>query len=438
MTLSLFDDNPTAAATAATATSDQPFDQPFEPWPGAARARLQAFLPQSGKRYAAQRNFDFGPGKHQKVSALSPWLRHRIILETEVLEAVLGAQSAASAEKFIQEVFWRGYFKGWLEHRPEVWQRYRRRVTDLLGQLETDAALHARYEEAVAGRTGIACFDAWAQELTTTHYLHNHARMWFASIWIFTLRLPWELGADFFFRHLLDGDAASNTCSWRWVGGLHTAGKTYLARAANIREYTAGRFDPEGQLAATAPALEEPALGPRTPPSFADADLAGQRVGLLITGEDCAAEGLEADHPGLPAPVALAGWSAPVPRSLLPTAPRVEQFSAAAVEGAVQAAEARHGLEARRLGSEASASAAEGMAAALADWAQAHQLDCIVTARLPVGPQRQAVHRAMRGLATPLVELDRHYDRLVWPHARAGFFGLKKQIPGILRDLGLS
>ena len=242
MTLSLFDDEPTAGEAAATATAAT-FDQPFDPRPEAARARLQAFLPQSGKRYASQRNFDFGPGKHQKVSAMSPWLRHRIILETEVLEAVLGAQSAASAEKFIQEVFWRGYFKGWLEHRPEVWQRYRRRVTDLLGQLETDAALHARYEDAVGGRTGIACFDAWVQELLETNYLHNHARMWFASIWIFTLRLPWELGADFFFRHLVDGDAASNTCSWRWVGGLHTAGKTYLARAANIREYTAGRFD---------------------------------------------------------------------------------------------------------------------------------------------------------------------------------------------------
>ena len=218
MTLSLFDDEPTAGEAAATATAAT-FDQPFDPRPEAARARLQAFLPQSGKRYAAQRNFDFGPGKHQKVSALSPWLRHRIILETEVLEAVLGAQSAASAEKFIQEVFWRGYFKGWLEHRPEVWQRYRRRVTDLLGQLETDTALHARYEEAVGGHTGIACFDAWVQELVEANYLHNHARMWFASIWIFTLRLPWELGADFFFRHLLDGDAASNTCSWRWVGG---------------------------------------------------------------------------------------------------------------------------------------------------------------------------------------------------------------------------
>jgi deoxyribodipyrimidine photo-lyase len=58
--------------------------------------------------------------------------------------------------------------------------------------------------------------------------------MWFASIWIFTLRLPWPLGAAFFQAHLQDHDAASNTLSWRWVAGIQTPGKHYLARAENI------------------------------------------------------------------------------------------------------------------------------------------------------------------------------------------------------------
>ena len=70
--------------------------------------------------------------------------------------------------------------------------------------------------------------------------------MWFASIWIFTLRLPWALGADFFLRHLIDADAASNTLSWRWGAGLQTVGKTYLARTENIARYTNGRFAPRG------------------------------------------------------------------------------------------------------------------------------------------------------------------------------------------------
>ena len=98
-------------------------------------------------------------------------------------------------------------------------------------KLAANAGLRLAFGRAVDGRTGIDGFDDWARELTATHWLHNHARMWFASIWIFTLRLPWALGADFFMRHLIDGDPASNTLSWRWVAGLHTRSKPYAARA---------------------------------------------------------------------------------------------------------------------------------------------------------------------------------------------------------------
>ncbi len=84
-------------------------------------------------------------------------------------------------------------------------------------QLAASSGLRRAYERAVEGRTGIDGFDDWARQLVETGWLHNHTRMWFASIWIFTLRLPWALGAAFFLRHLLDGDPASNTLSWRWV-----------------------------------------------------------------------------------------------------------------------------------------------------------------------------------------------------------------------------
>ena len=99
------------------------------------------------------------------------------------------------------------------------------------------------YQNALIGNTGIDCFDFWVNELLEYGYLHNHARMWFASIWIHTLNLPWQLGADFFLKNLLDGDTASNTLSWRWVAGLHTQGKNYIATESNINKYTNNRFN---------------------------------------------------------------------------------------------------------------------------------------------------------------------------------------------------
>ena len=153
--------------------------------------------------------------------------------EYELIRDVLSSHSYQRVEKFIQEIFWRIYWKGWLETRPSVWSDFVELPVNYRDK-NLDAAL--------AGQTGIQCFDSWVTELIKTNYLHNHARMWFASIWIFTLGLPWQLGARFFLEHLIDGDAASNTLSWRWVAGLQTKGKQYRASNQNIETYTKGRF----------------------------------------------------------------------------------------------------------------------------------------------------------------------------------------------------
>ncbi|MGD9294497.1 MAG: FAD-binding domain-containing protein, partial [Roseobacter sp.] len=229
----------------------------FTPKRSAALERLSAFAPNAGRAYAARRNFDLGPGNHVHVSMLSPYLRCRLLTEEEVLQCVLGRHGYAAAEKFVQEVCWRTYWKGWLELRPGIWDACRQDLKRAWNDVQTQSGLRVRWEDACHGSTGIDCFDAWAKELVSTGYLHNHARMWFASIWVFTLRLPWTLGAAFFLRHLLDGDPASNTLSWRWVAGLQTEGKHYLARAENIARYTRGRFNPRGLLDESAAPLSE-------------------------------------------------------------------------------------------------------------------------------------------------------------------------------------
>jgi len=129
--------------------------------------------------------------------------------------------------------------------RPSVWSHYLEELSRLEEASQHDAAYHAACE----GRTSLRFFNDWVHELLETGYLHNHTRMWLASVWIFTLQLPWQLGAAFMYRHLLDGDPASNTLSWRWVAGLHTPGKIYVARRDNIATYSDRRWTPKvGEL----------------------------------------------------------------------------------------------------------------------------------------------------------------------------------------------
>ena len=200
--------------------------------------RLEDFSNNNLGKYAADRNFDPGPENRNNTSLLSQYISHRIIDEQETIRAAYQKFPFKKIEKFVQEVFWRTYWKGWLEMRPQVWDDYNQDLNNLQNELNS-----SNYKEAIEGNTKIPCFNDWVLELKEFGYLHNHARMWFASIWIFTLGLPWQLGADFFLKHLLDGDAASNTLGWRWVAGLHTKGKHYLASEWNINKFSAKKYE---------------------------------------------------------------------------------------------------------------------------------------------------------------------------------------------------
>ena len=210
----------------------------FEASRAKAVDQLNNFIEQNLTDYSKLRNFDFGPSNRSNISCLSPYITHGVINELEVIDKSLKKFSFAKNEKFIQEVLWRVYWKGWLELRPNVWTDY----LNELKKIREEFIDNADYKNAIEGSTNIECFNKWVNELKENNYLHNHARMWFASIWVFTLELPWQLGAEFFMNHLYDGDAASNTLGWRWVAGIQTQGKNYLASEWNINKFTNNRF----------------------------------------------------------------------------------------------------------------------------------------------------------------------------------------------------
>jgi hypothetical protein len=211
----------------------------FEASRAEALNKLNYFVENNLSDYSKLRNFDFGPDNRSNISCLSPYITHGIISEKEVIAKSLGKFSFSKNEKFIQEVLWRTYWKGWLELRPNVWSDYLFELNKIKKEFKDNQS----YLNALDGKTNIECFNSWVKELKENNYLHNHTRMWFASIWIFTLELPWQLGAEFFMQHLYDGDSASNTLGWRWVAGVQTQGKHYLASEWNIKKFTNNRFN---------------------------------------------------------------------------------------------------------------------------------------------------------------------------------------------------
>ena len=219
-----------------------------------ARAFQESYLPNTGSYYRNNRNYSYDLiNNRNTTSLLSPYIRYRLLSEEDIIKKTLTINSFTKTEKFIQEIYWRTYWKGWLEHRPDVYEDYITKRNELLKNLSNTS----KYQKAINGETHLTFFNDWIKKLKEDGYLHNHVRMWFASIWIFTLDLPWQLGANFFMEKLLDGDPASNTLSWRWVAGIQTKGKHYLARKNNIIKYGNIEINDNTKLNEQAVCLEE-------------------------------------------------------------------------------------------------------------------------------------------------------------------------------------
>ena len=246
----------------------------FTPNKNFAENHLKTIIEKNILDYSKSRNFDYGPENRNNISLLSPYISHRVLFEFDILKSVLKKYPYVRVEKFIQEIFWRVYWKGWLELRPNVWN-------DFISSVETIKA-NQNYFDAINGNTDIKCFNEWVSELKEHNYLHNHTRMWFASIWIFTLKLPWQLGAKFFLENLFDGDAASNTLSWRWVAGLQTKGKHYLAKSWNIEKFTLNRFK-NIKLNETARAITENNLYELSNLSYSNSEIKNDSLIVLDT-----------------------------------------------------------------------------------------------------------------------------------------------------------
>ncbi len=384
---------------------------------------LAEFVPRAGQEYARKRNYDYGPTGHHHVSKLSPFIRCRAITESEVVEAVLGTHTLHHAEKFIQEVCWRTYWKGWLELRPRTWTDY----LESLPALKHAYATNPLYRAAIHGETNSPTFNAFAHELTQTGYVHNHARMWMASIWIFTFDLPWQLGADLFFQHLLDGDPASNTLSWRWVAGQHTRGKCYIARSSNIEKYTEGRLGTAEAFNEQPAGIEAESAPPAIQSLSAD-DVAPttDRIGWIVHEEDLSID--QWLFPETAAPHSIFIMDNRDHHKNIGLSDKVTAFRNGLLQDFAQRGESfapdvRH----QRSTSEA-----------IRQWIQDTGIKAVLLARPSTGMWQKPVEEAINvlGKLGVTAHQQRHpWDSLCYPHATSGYFKFKKKIPQFLKPV---
>jgi deoxyribodipyrimidine photo-lyase len=179
--------------------------------------------------YARTRNYGDG-----KVTQLSPYIHHGILSLNEVRNyALTKCSEPVKITKFIQELAWRDFWQRFLTQNPNwAWQDIESYKTGFTSQ---DYA-NELPDDIAKAKTGIACIDAFINELVTTGYIHNHARMYLASYIVHFRRIKWQAGAKWFLQHLLDGDVASNNLSWQWVASTFS-NKPYIFNLENIDKY---------------------------------------------------------------------------------------------------------------------------------------------------------------------------------------------------------
>lgn len=204
----------------------------FEPTPQAARMRLEMINP---KDYAHTRNALDGA-----VTYLGPYLTHGFLSVPDVAHVMYHQHRLGIQHKLIFELGWREYYQHLQHHLGEgIAQSLRE------GVLPESAYSHELPEDVRHGCTRVPAIDMAVRMLYGTGYLHNHARLWLASYVVHMRKVHWRVGADWMYRHLLDGDLASNYLSWQWVAATGSS-KPYLFNADNVEQFAPAPWHSRG------------------------------------------------------------------------------------------------------------------------------------------------------------------------------------------------
>lgn len=164
------------------------------------------------------------------VTRLSPYISRGVISTRMVMDHIHHLNLPYyQTEKLIQELAWRDYWQ-------QVWIAKEDAINYDLRQPQPKGYRHGLPDAIAAAKTGIEAIDRAIVEFYQTGYLHNHVRMYIASMTCNVGQCHWKIPAKWMYYHLLDADWASNALSWQWVAGAN-ANKLYYANQENINNF---------------------------------------------------------------------------------------------------------------------------------------------------------------------------------------------------------
>ncbi len=176
-------------------------------------------------KYGKTRNYIDG-----SVTKLSPYISRGVITTKQVAASVLAkGYRPFEIEYFLKELAWRDYFQ-------QVWLHLKDDINKDIKQSQPNISNHLIPKNITDANTTITAVDSAINELYNTGYMHNHLRMYIASIACNVAKSHWLQPAQWMYYYLLDADWASNALSWQWVAGSFS-NKKYLANQDNINKY---------------------------------------------------------------------------------------------------------------------------------------------------------------------------------------------------------
>ena len=223
-------------------------------WSGGKTNALKKLHAIDAAQYGRNRNFING-----SVTHLSPYLRHGCLTLNEVFTFVK-QKFGLQGEKLLMELAWRDFWR-------QVWFVEGNAIFSEMEPPKVGLDYQPLSEAVKQAQTGLPCMDSFVTELLNTGYMHNHARMWFASYVVHQLKVDWREAADWFEAHLLDGDFASNHLSWQWVASTFSS-KPYYFNKENLERFTGAKHCSTCTAQCPFDASYE-ALSARFTPSFA-------------------------------------------------------------------------------------------------------------------------------------------------------------------------